>query len=121
MNKLLKNKKLLTIIIVIIIIIIGIIIFGISKKDEKKVSYDYCYKYNEDENMVTQTIEIYDTKDKLQTEYYIYYKDEVMSYTEGNKAVIPLQRLNLKDHQVIEIMFIKDEKEAKKYQAGYCE
>lgn len=121
-KEMLKNKRLLTILVLIFIIIIGLVIFSILSSDDKeeKVKADYYYKYEYDNNLVTQSVWIYNKDDELQTKYFIFYKDEMMAYTKGEKAVLVMQRLDLKDHPIIQIRF-EDDKDEKLYDVEYRE
>lgn len=95
-------KQIIIIVSLVLILILGIVIYkNISSNQEK----GFYYTFELDENKISQSVRIYNEKNKLQTKYYIYNKEIPVSYTKGEKAVVTIARLDLKDHPVIEVAF----------------
>ena len=107
------KKKLLIIggiILVIIIAIVSIVLYiNVRKKREKEFYYEFVY----DDNLISQSVWVYNGNDELQTNYYIFYKDEPVSHTDGEKAVLTMLLLDLKDHPTFQIKFKDDVKNKK--------
>ncbi len=110
------NKKALIIIIAVIVILICLFVsmtlFNNKKKNSK---YDYYYTFSYDDNLITQSVIVYDKNDKVQTNYYVFYKDEIVTLTKGEKAVLTINTLDLKDKPELVIVFENDDK---KYSLG---
>ena len=87
-----------------------IVVAVILKSNEKELKSDYYYTFEYDDNLVTQSVWVYNKKDELQTKYILMYNDEPISYTKGEKAVLVMKRLDLKDHPIIQLKFENDKK-----------
>ena len=109
------KKKIITAVIIVIAIIVCIIILAISKKNNIKA--DYYYNFTYDDNKISQSVRIYNKEKKLQTNYYIVYNNEPVSYTKGEKAVVTINAIDLKSKPVIYIAFEDDIN--KKYEVVY--
>lgn len=110
------NKKVFIIIIAIVLILIFFLIFMLfNNKDKSKGKYDFYYTYVNDDNLITQTVTVYDKFDKVQSNYFIFYKDEIVTLTKGEKAVLTINTLDLKDKPEMVIIFENDDK---KYSLG---
>lgn len=109
------NKKALIIIVVIAVILIGFLISMILLNSKNKEKYDFYYTYVYDDNLITQSVTVYDKKDKVQTNYFVFYNDEIVTLTKGEKAVLTINTLDLKDKPELVIIFENDEK---KYSLG---
>lgn len=105
------KKKLIAImsIIVVILIVIGVVVFQLIAKNKRANEYYYEFKY--DDNLLSQSVWVYNGNDELQTEYYLYYDGKPIAYTRGEKAVVTIMKLDLKDKPVIDLIFEKDKKE----------
>lgn len=97
------NKKLLIILSVTVILILIVGSFILNKKNQSNSEYYYTFKY--DDNLISQSVMVYDSKDEIQTNYYIFYQDDVVTLTEGEKAVLTIAKLDLKDHPDLELLF----------------
>lgn len=101
------NKKILiSIIVVFVVLLLCLVIFKISKKNDIKT--DYYYNYVNDDNKITQSVKVYNKSGKLQSNYYIVYNDEPVSYTKGEKAVVTINSIDLKEKPIIYIAFEED-------------
>lgn len=114
------NKGIIIKVIVIIAIlgglIAGLIIFkNLAKKDE--FNTDFYYKFEYDDNLISQSVWVYNGKDVLQENYNIYYNDKLISLTKADKAVLTIAKLDLKDHPTFEIEF--RDKTGTKYKVNY--
>ncbi len=109
------KKKIVTAVIIVIAIIVCIIILAISKKNNIKA--DYYYNFTYDDNKISQSVRIYNKEKKLQTNYYIVYNNEPVSYTKGKKAVVTINAIDLKNKPLIYIAFEDDIN--KKYEVVY--
>ena len=89
--------------VLVIVALLAVIIF--SKINSNKIAGDYYYKFKYDDNKITQSVWVYNSKDELQTEYYLIYDGEPISYTKGEKAVVTMNLLDFKDHPDIKIVF----------------
>ncbi len=99
------------IILALVIAIVSIVLF-INVRQKKAKEFYYEFKY--DDNLISQSVWIYNGNNELQTNYYIFYNDEPVSHTEGEKAVLTMLLLDLKDHPTIQIRFKEDVKNNKK-------
>ena len=111
------NKRTLIIIIAVVVILIGFLICMVffNNKDSKKGKYDFYYTYVYDDNLITQSVTVYDGENKVQSNYYVFYKDEIVTLTKGKKAVLTINNLDLKSKPELVIMF---ENNDKKYSLG---
>ncbi len=109
------NKKTLIIIIAIVVIIIGFLISMVILNNKNKGKYDFYYTYVYDDNLITQSVTVYDNNDKVQSNYFVFYKDEIVTLTKGDKAVLTINTLDLKEKPELVIIFENDEK---KYSLG---
>ncbi len=101
-----KNKIIIGAIavIVIICIILGIVI----KKNNSNIKTDYYYNFTYDDNKISQSVRIYNKSGKLQTNYYILFNNEPVSYTSGEKAVVTINNVDLKTKPSIYVAFEDD-------------
>ena len=113
-----KNKKTLGIIILVVAIILILVVAVVLKGNDKEIKADYYYTFEYDENLVTQSVWVYNKKDELQTKYFLLYNEEPISYTKGEKAALVMKRLDLKDHPIIQLKF-EDDKKEKIYNVEY--
>ncbi len=90
-----------------IAIAILVIIFAIRGKGNK---YEYYYTFKDDDNLVSQTIQIYDKHKDLKGRYILYYEDKAISTTASDSAVVTTMLCDLSKHPVIQIQFL-DSKE----------
>ncbi|HOB25823.1 MAG TPA: hypothetical protein PLB45_05030 [Bacilli bacterium] len=101
------------IILCIIGIILLIVIFAIGyqyKKSRDFSNYTYYFTYEDDNNMVSKSIKIYNMKGELQTEYYIYDEDGTyIGYTKGDKCVVTTSILDVSKVNTITFSFESDE------------
>ena len=67
--------------------------------------------------IVLECFVIYNKEKKLQTNYYIIYNDEPISYTKGEKAVVTINAVDLKNKPTIYIAYEDDIN--KKYEVVY--
>lgn len=111
------NKRTLIIIIAIVLILIGFLVSMLlfNNKDKSKGKYDYYYTYVYDDNLITQSVTVYDKNDSVQSNYFVFYKDEIVTLTKGEKAVLTINTLDLKEKPELVIIFENDEK---KYSLG---
>ena len=110
-----NKKAIITIIAVVVILIclfVTMIFFNNKRKNGK---YDYYYTFSYDDNLITQSVIVYDKKDKVQTNYYVFYNDEIVTLTKGEKAVLTINALDLKDKPELVVVFENDDK---KYSLG---
>lgn len=110
-----KKSLIISLIVVVIALIIGIIIFTNIKKN--KINADYYYNFVYDDNKITQSVKVYNNQKKLQTNYYVIYNNEPVSYTKGEKAVVTINAIDLKNKPNIYIAFEDDIN--KKYEVVY--
>lgn len=103
-----SKDKIIKVGLLILTIVALLAIVFIATKNKNKFDGDYYYKFVYDDNKVTQSVWVYDSKDELQTKYYLLYEDEPVSYTEGEKAVVTMNNIDLKDHQTLTIVFESD-------------
>lgn len=111
----LKNKYLILIAVLVILLIGALLVIKSVKTNDIKTEYYYNYVY--DDNKVTQSVKIYNKKNKLQSNYYIFYNDEPISYTKGEKAVVTINAVDLKTKPSLYISFEDDIN--KKYEVSY--
>lgn len=100
-----EKKKKLIVIAVVLVIVISLLTFIIIKINDKNKENEYYYTFKYDDNLITQSVKVYNKKDEIQSNYYIFYKNEVVSVTKGENAVLTISKLDLKDKPEIEIMF----------------
>ena len=87
------------------------------KSKKNNIKADYYYNFTYDDNKISQSVKIYNKEKKLQTNYYIIYNDEPISYTKGEKAVVTINAVDLKNKPMIYIAFEDDIN--KKYEVVY--
>lgn len=106
------NKRSLIIIIAVVLILFGFLISILlfNNKDKSRDKYDFYYTYVYDDNLITQSVTVYDKFDKVQSNYFVFYKDEIVTLTKGEKAVLTINTLDLKDKPELVIIFENDEK-----------
>lgn len=109
------KKKLIALTLIIVSLIFCFVVLMISKKNNIKA--DYYYNFTYDDNKISQSVKIYNKEKKLQTNYYIIYNDEPISYTKGEKAVVTINAVDLKNKLTIYIAFEDDIN--KKYEVVY--
>lgn len=109
------KKKLIALALIIVLLIFCLIGIMISKKNN--ITADYYYNFTYDDNKISQSVRIYNKQKKLQTNYYIVYNDEPVSYTKGEKAVVTINAVDLKNKPTIYIAFEDDIN--KKYEVVY--
>lgn len=102
------KEKIMKIGLLVLVIVALLAIVIIVTKNKNKFDGDYYYKFVYDDNKVTQSVWVYNKKDELQTKYYLLYKEEPISYTKGEKAVVTMNNIDLKDHQTLTIVFEND-------------
>lgn len=113
--QIMKNKSLIAVISAVVLILI-VLIIAISTSKNKK--YDYYYEFVYDDNLITQTVKVYDSNNKIQSNYELYYKDKLITITTGDSAVLSIAKADLKDHQTLKLIFGDDES-GKEYSVGY--
>ena len=101
-----KKIIIISLIAVVILGLIGLLVFNKISKDKKANEYYYTFKY--DDNLITQSVWVYNGNDELQTNYYLLYNDEPVTFTTGEKAVLTMVLLDLKDHPEITMKFKSD-------------
>lgn len=98
------NKKTVIILSIVIVAIMVAFCFALLNKNNKK-GYDYYYTFKYDDNLISQTVEVYDSKGNIQSDYYVFYNDNIVTLTKADKAVLTIAKLDLKDHPDLEILF----------------
>ena len=111
-----KDKILKVGLLILVIVLLLAVVFFVTKK-KNSFDGDYYYKFVYDDNKVTQSVWVYDSKDELQTKYYLLYEDEPISYTKGEKAVVTMNLVDLKDHQTLTLVF--EENPDKEYEVVF--
>ena len=106
-----KNKS---VIIIPIIIIILIILFMIFKNDnsEKEIKYDYYFTYEKNDNLISQSLYIYDQKGNIISNYYVFNDNkEPIGFALNNNefATISIAALDLSKKKEIVITLDEDE------------
>lgn len=109
------KKKLIALTLIIVSLTFCLVVLMISKKNNIKA--DYYYNFTYDDNKISQSVKIYNKEKKLQTNYYIIYNDEPISYTKGEKAVVTINAVDLKNKPTIYIAF--EDNINKKYEVVY--
>ncbi len=114
------NKKLLigiVIILIIILVLFGTLIFTKKKANNDEETYYYRFIY--DDNLVSQSVWVYNSKDEVQSNYNLYYDNKLITLTKADKAVLTMVKADLKEHQTLEMAF--RDKLDKKYKVEYRE
>lgn len=109
------KKKLIILVSIIAVIAVCLICLILNKKSN--IAADYYYNFTYDDNKISQSVRIYNKQKKLQTNYYIVYNDEPISYTKGEKAVVTINAVDLKNKPTIYIAF--EDEINKKYEVVY--
>lgn len=113
------NKKKLILIGIVLVIVIAIVSVFVVLRNKKANEFYYEFKY--DDNLITQSVWVYDGNGELQTDYYLFYNNEPITYTEGEKAVLVMLRLDLKDHPTIQLKFKSDLESDKSFDVNFKE
>ena len=98
------KKPVIITIVVVAVLIIGVIIFTRHKGKEI-----YYYTFNDDENLVSQSIQIYDKKNDIKGRYSLFYGDRLISTTATDSAVVTTIICDLSKHPKIQIQFLDSE------------
>lgn len=100
------NKKLVLFILGLLIIsLIAVLIFS---KQDVRINGDYYYQFTYDDNKISQTVKVYNKKRKIQSNYYLFYNNEPISYTKKDKAIVTINNIDLKEHPNLQLVFEKD-------------
>lgn len=105
------DKKKIIAIVGIVVVILGLIgVLVISTLQDKKRESEFYYKFKYDDNLISQSVWVYNGNDELQTNYYLYYNDSPIAFTKGEKAVVTMMKVDLKDKQELVLRFKNEEK-----------
>ena len=103
-----NRKKLVLTVIIIIVIIAAILIGHAVYKAQDNGATGYYYEFEYDDNLITQSVRVYDGSGEIQSDYYLYYDGQIITTTKADKAVLTIVRVDLKDHQELEMAFRSD-------------
>lgn len=100
-------------IIVAAILIIGLLLLLVLRPKNKDTN-EYYYTYVKDDNLISQTVRVYNSKGEIQEKYYLFLGEQVVSSTKADKAIVTISRCNLDERPTLTLKFANDtEKEYK--------
>lgn len=103
-------------IIIAAILIMGLILLLIFRP-KKSDSNEYYYTYVKDDNLISQTVRVYNNKGDIQEKYYLFLGDKVVSSTKSDKAIVTISRCNLDERPTLILKF--SDNVEKEYEINY--
>lgn len=106
-----KNKSVIIIPIIIILLIALFIIFK-NNDTKKEIKYDYYFTYEKNDNLISQSLYIYDVNGNVISNYYVFNdsKEPIgFALNDNEFATISIAALDLSKKKEIIITFDEDE------------
>ena len=105
-----KNKSVIIIPIIIVVLIILFILF--KNINDKEIKYDYYFSYEKNDNLISQSLYIYDLEGNIVSNYYVFNdsKEPIgFALNDNEFATISIAALDLSKKKEIIITFDEDE------------
>ena len=105
-----KNKSVIIIPIIIVVLIILFILF--KNINNKEIKYDYYFSYEKNDNLISQSLYIYDVNGNVISNYYVFNdsKEPIgFALNDNEFATISIAALDLSKKKEIIITFDEDE------------
>lgn len=103
-----SKSNIIKILIVIAIVASLLVVVFISVKKNNTIKTDYYYTFEYDDNLISQSVKVFDKNGKQKSEFYLFNGDRLITATKGDKAVLTIAELDLKEHPELYVVFAND-------------